>query len=71
MSTIITALNINLHPASNGNITRIILSYDRDNSAQEGSRDRTSYFLAAYYIGLFWSLLMNKSFQYGFGGRGN
>ncbi len=48
MPTIITAVNINLHPASSGNITAIIHSYDRDNSAREGSKDRASYFLAAY-----------------------
>lgn len=53
MSSIIIAVNINLHPASHGNITPIILSYDRDNSAREGSKDRASYFLAAYYKGLF------------------
>lgn len=53
MSTIIIAVNINLHPATNGNITAIILSYDRDNTALEGSKDRASYFLAAYYKGLF------------------
>lgn len=53
MSTIIIAVNINLHPASNGNITPIILSYDGDNTALEGSKDRASYFLAAYYKGLF------------------
>ncbi len=53
MPTIIIAVNINLHPASSGNITAIIHSYDRDNSAREGSKDRASYFLAAYYRGLF------------------
>lgn len=53
MSTVIIAVNINLRPASNGNITPIILFYDRDNSAREGSKDRASYFLAAYYKGLF------------------
>lgn len=53
MSTIITAVNINLHPTSKGNIMPIILSYDRDNSVREGSKDRASYFLAAYYKGLF------------------
>lgn len=53
MPSIIIAVNINLHPASHGNITPIILSYDRDNGAREGSRDRASYFLAAYYKGLF------------------
>lgn len=71
MSTIITAVNTNLHPASNGNITPIILSYDRDNTELEGSDERASYFLAAYYKETVWGLTMNKSFQYGFGGRGN
>lgn len=53
MSTIIRAVNINLHPTGNGNITPIILSCDRDNTAVEGSKDGASYFLAAYYTGLF------------------
>lgn len=55
MSTIIRAVNINLHPSGNGNITPIIHSCGRDNPAAEGSKNGASYFLATYYWGLFGS----------------
>lgn len=71
MSTIIRAVNINLHPSGNGNITPIIHSCGRDNPAAEGSKNGASYFLATYYWGTVWIWTMNKSFQYGFGGGSN
>lgn len=67
------AVNINLHPASNGNITPIILLLFDGETMVHRREARTEHPLLWQppVQGTVWSMMMNKSFQYGFGGRGN